>query len=562
MPEITDCKCPVCDGRNPAGRETCLYCGQPLHDDLQPAAPVYARRAGRKTAGARSPLSVLVLETDGKELRAAVVRRGLRGFSLEHCLKLERLAEDGPVTGEELEAVASRITRCPKNVVLVTPLVSMVELSLEAGLVKKVRSYQLKEMLRWEAEPYMTIPAGESLVGYQLGLESGDGQVEVWVTMLPAEDFAAIKKTFADTGFRLKRVYPPDLCFPVGALLAEKEKKKENVAVVDLGFQTMKVALVEEREISSLRTMPTGLAAAEVGLADLPASELESDLARVFEDPTVLSCRMLLTGPGALDEKILEFFQRETQGRASALSIRSGGFSPEYAAVFGAGLRELFFRGGWKTAGIDDSVDPVRRFRERVHVFPILAVTVIAVFFMAHYLVLNFQMKRAEVQLAVLTQQRDELKGKAGRYDSLKKEAEELEQKRLLTAEKIRFLEAGAVNQEVEKVLAALLRHGPPDLLFAQMVPAGADRWLVRGISRSAVSPSTLALKMQGEEWCEYARVMEVTWKEKAIKQTTLSVDGLEESEVVEEADGYGFTMEIAKKIEQIAGPGEGDAVY
>lgn len=556
MPEIIGYKCPVCDGRNPADQETCLMCGQPLRDGLLPAAPVYARPVVRQLAGVRSPLSVLVLETDGKDLRAAVVRRGLRGFSLDHCHKLERLAEGGPVTGEELAAVASRIPQCPKNVALVTPLASMVELSMEARRVKKMRSHLLKEALRWEAEPYMTIPAGESLVGYQLGFESGDGQAGVWVTMLPAEDFAAIKKTFADTGFRLKRVYPPDLCFPVGALLAEKGKgkKKEDVVVVDLGRRTMKVALVEDRAISALRTLPAGLAAAGSGPADLPAPELELALERVFEDPGAMNCRMVLTGPGALDGEILDFFQRKTKGQVSVLAVRAGGgFSPEYAAVFGAGLRELFFLGGWKNAGIDDSVDPVRQFRERVHVYPILAVSVIAVFFLAHFLILNFQMKRAEAQLAALTQQRDELKGKAERYAGLKKEADELEHKRLQTAEKIQFLQAGAGNREVEKVLGALLRHGPPDLLYAQMAPKKTPGlWLVSGASHSAVSPSALALKMQGEEWCEYAGVQEVTWDEKAIKKQIMLplAEGLGESQSIEEFEGYVFIMEIAKKPE------------
>lgn len=564
MLEIMDSKCPGCNVRNPAGRETCLHCGQPLQGGLPPAAPVYDRPAGRKFAGVKSTPSVLVLETDGKDLRAAVVRRGLRGFSLEHGLKLERLAEGGPVTGEELEAVASRIPQCPRNVALVTPLVSMVELSIEAGRVKRLRPHQMKEALRWEAEPYMAIPAGENLVGCQRGFETGDGQMGVWVTMLPAEDFAAMKKTFADKGFRLKRAYPPDLCFPVGALLAKKGKrKKEDVAVVDLGVRTMRVALIEEGKLSALRTLPAGLAAAGSALAELPAPELEMALERVFEDPVALNCRMVLTGPGAVNGEVLDFFQKKLEGRVSVLAVRSGsGFSPEYAAVFGAGLRELFFRGGWKTAGIDDSVDPVRQFRERVHVFPIVAVSVIAAFFLVHFLVLNFQMKRAEAQLAVLTQQRDELKGKAERYAGLKKEADELEQKRLQTTEKIQFLQAGAGNREVEKVLAALLRHGPPDLIYVEMAPMAAPgRWLVGGASYSPVSPSILALNMQGEEWCAYASVMQVTWEEKALKLLMLPMDGLGESGDIAEFDGYTFIMEIAKKTEQAAGSKERDGV-
>ncbi len=495
-------------------------------------------------------LSVLVLETDGKFIRAAVVGRGPRRFSLAGCLKVERLAPGGPVTAGELEMIAPRFANCPKSVVLVSPQVSMVEISMDSKRIKKMKPHQLKEVVRWEAEPYMTIPVTESLVGYQLGRESGDGQSGVWVTMMPGEEFKTMKKTFADAGFRLKRVYPPDVCFPVGAMFAEKEK---DMTVIDVGFRTMRVALIEKGGLRTIRILPAGPAAAAASPEGLFSPEQDLSLKGIFDDPAVSGGKVLITGPGAADGGTMRLFSKRAKVSALTPGIHSGCESfAEFATVFGAGLRELFFRGGWKTAGIDDGVDLVRRFKERVHIFPIVVVSVIVLFFLSHYLVLNFQIKRGEGRVNLLRQERDGMKAAADRYAALRKEAEELEKNRRLMTDKMDFMQTGAQKrlQGVGKCLTALLLNAPQDMRFLEIRPMKTKGlWFVSGRSADAMSVSALALKMQGEDWCGYAKILSVSRIEEDAAALRGKSAGENEAKIQAAKEiTYKFEMQIMQK--------------
>jgi hypothetical protein len=149
--------------------------------------------------------------------------------------------------------ITLKIGNCPKSAVLVSPQAEMIEIVLDSRRVRRMKSYQLKEVLRWEAEPYTTVPAAESLVGFEVSFETGEEQMPVWVSIIPAEDYRSLKKIFAAAGLKLKNVYPPDVCFPLGAMFAGKEKE---MLVIDLGEQTMKFALIEDGEGSQGRTLP------------------------------------------------------------------------------------------------------------------------------------------------------------------------------------------------------------------------------------------------------------------------------------------------------------------
>lgn len=76
------------------------------------------------------------------------------------------------------------------------------------------------------------------------------------------------------------------------------------------------------------------------------------------------------------------------------LQLQSGGaaVTADFAALAGAALREMYLSSRWRTIGLNDSVDLSRQLKERVHVFPLVVVGLIAVFFLGHFLLLNFQM--------------------------------------------------------------------------------------------------------------------------------------------------------------------------
>ncbi len=453
-------------------------------------------------------LSVLAVEIDGMTLRAAVIRRNFKGFTVSDCLKIDRAGESDLITAEELSMLTSRIARCPKNAVVISPLAVVIEVAMDKKRVRKMRPYQLKEALRWEAEPYMTIPAAESLVGYELGLDTGEGNVELWVSMMPEEDYRSLKETFAGSGLKLKKVYPPDVCFPVAAMPASKRKDR---VVVDLGRQTMKAALIEDGEIATFRTLPTSLAATRAHLDGLPAPELESSLKDIFAAWDIAGREVVLTGPGGLDADIVDFFRNGLGFNAAALELPAGaGGGPEYASVTGAGLRQLRVFGGWKTVGLDDGVDLGLLIRQRVQILPVVAVLMVVVLFLGHYFYLRNQLDRAGAEVGALTAQKEA-------YTRLQGEAAELENQVAALKQKAEFIEGHALDSE--KILLLLLSvaarsggGGEISRLNVQYLPG--DQISLEGQGMSPASVDLLALTMQKETWCKHAMVESITREE------------------------------------------------
>lgn len=493
-------------------------------------------------------MSVLVIEIDGSTLRAAVVRRKFRDFSVSRCITLER-AEDSPMlTPADLAAVLARIEKCPKNVVVVSSQVEMVEIAMDAKRLKKMKAYQIKEAVRWEAEPYMAAPATETLVGYERGPESPDGQVSLWVSMLAEESYQSLKKSLADNGLMLKRVYPPDVCFPVGALFSEKEK---DMVVLDVSQENMRFALVEDRDITAFRTLPGNMAAAKAYLDGLPVPELEHVIKEISLDPSLGSRKLVITGPGGLDQEIVNFFGQKLMLEAAGLQRQCDGHpATEFASVVGAGMRELYLLRDWKSAGIDDSIPLAKQLRERLHVFPLLVAGTILVFFLGHYLLLDHQSKKAEVRLASLQQERDEAKSRAERYQSLKQEEAKLKKEDKLLREKKDFLQTGSRDRhgDLETFFKALYSHSPAHTTIGLIAPGTAKgQWFVAGGSYSATSVLSLATRLQSELWCEHVKTIGIGEEKGKVTVTVYDGDKLVTKEVEENIYLFGLEIKINK---------------
>ncbi|AEG58748.1 fimbrial assembly family protein [Desulforamulus ruminis DSM 2154] len=492
-------------------------------------------------------LAVLVIEIDGMTLRAAVVRRKFRDFTVSQCMKLERTGDSPLITPGELTAVLGRLEKFPKNVVLVSDQTAMVEITMDPKRLKKMKSYQIKEAVRWEAEPYMAVPAAESLVGYERGPETPDGQASLWVSMFPLEDYQMMKKNLAEGGLKLKRIFPPDVCFPIGAVFSEKEKE---LVVLDVGQQTMRFALVEDRDISAFRTLPGNLAAAKAHLDGLPIPELEPTLKEILLDPSLENRKLVITGPGGLDSDIVNFFQQKLLVEAAGLQMQCSGHpATEFATVIGAGLRELYLLADWKTIGIHDGIPLAKQLQERLHVYPLLVAGTILVFFLGHYFLLNYQSNKAEARLASLQQELNEAKTRTERYQNLKKEETNQEKETLLLHNKLDFLHTGfrERHEEMETFLKAVLNHSPGDLDIIMIAPGTIKgQWLVGGLGTYATSVHFLSTQLQNEEWCSYVNIIGIGEEETKIEVPVYEGEKFVTKEI--EGKAYLFGMEVRMK--------------
>lgn len=482
-------------------------------------------------------LSVLALELDGPVLRAAAVRRAFRSFVVGEHLEAARPEEGAPLAPEEARMVAAKIPGCPRDVVVVTPEVEMVEVVMDARRVRKMSPEQLREAVRWEAEPYCTLPAAECLVGYELGLETWEGQQAIWVTMFPRADYQALKRALSGAGLRLRRVYPPDVCF--GAAAGRWDPAPEKIAV-DVGLKAIRLTLVADGESCSYRVLPYGLEALRLHLDGLSDEGLTSALAEVFEAWEGRGLKVVLTGAGAGEAGVADFFRQFCAGAAPlTIPAKSGAASAAFASAAGAALRELYLSGKWKTVGPTDAVSALRLFRERIYLYPLLASAAIIVFFLGHWLWLAHQTRVAEKQAAALKEERETL-------SKLKNESEELEKKCRLLQTQLDFLSRGGSAElaSAADFWAALGAAAPPDLALKEVKPGGGGLWLVAGESGSVKSIRAFVLALQQEVWCNYARIESIGRTEKTEKTSSPETGREEErKEVV-----FSFSLRVAVK--------------
>ncbi len=488
-------------------------------------------------------LSVLAVEIDGLSLRAAVVGRSGRGFTVGECLTIERTEESELVTAAELSVLVSRIARCPRHAVVVSPLAAVIEIAMDKKKMRRMKPHQLKEALRWEAEPYMAVPAAESLVGYEPGPDTGEGQVGIWVSALAREDYRSLKEAFAASGLKLRKAYPPEVCFPVAAMRAGKG---EDQVVIDVGRQVMRTALIEGGRITSIRTVPAGLAAVRAHLGGPPAPELKPLLKEALEAWRIAGREFVLTGPGGSGDGVVGFFREVLGLNAAALEPQAGGaVSPEYASVTGAGLRQLRVFGGWKSVGVDDGMPLGLLIRRRVQILPIVAVLVIVALFLGHYFYLINQLDRHSAEVEALTAQKEE-------YARLQGQAAEIEEQVSRLRQKAEFIEGRALD--AEKLLLSLLtvvvytgRPGEFSVAHVQYLPGG--QVLLEGEAPSPAGGTLLALALQEENWCRHATIESIGREEKTERVVETVINPLGEPEEVTrevKSSVYKFRLKVS----------------
>ncbi|MEG3068756.1 MAG: hypothetical protein RQM95_11290 [Syntrophaceticus schinkii] len=492
--------------------------------------------------------SILALELDGPIIRAAVLKQTVRGIRVIECLESSRPSEGESLTAEELEMLISRIDKCPRSLVVVTPQVEMVEITMEAKRVEKMKPYQIREAVRWEAEPYSTLPAAECLSGFEIGHLMEKNETGVWVTMLPQEDYQELKRVTAEAGLRLKRVYPPDLCFSEAA--AHWNTELEQIAV-NIGHESIRFALMLNGESIAYRMVPAGIEAIQ---GYLDGDRVDKNMVDAVRD--VLAAwdgrhKVIVTsGCGALDRMVNGFFRREFGVKVDPLHIPAE--ISENAAVFanavGAGLRELYFGTSWKTPGITDAVDMAKLIRESIHIYPLVAAAVVIAFFFGHYFWINHQINIVEQETIVLTRQRDHLK-------TLDEEQKKLEKERNLLSTKFDFLtnDADAALNEKQILFNTLGACAPWDLQLKEVKSAQVDTkgkktkgaaatasnlWDISGTSGSTASIHNYVAAIHKKDWCESIQLVSIK----------LSSSKTRTDEEIEPSSSYDFILKLKVK--------------
>lgn len=515
-------------------------------------------------------LQVLALEIDGPLIRCAVVaRKGLKKIHISRCESFARLEEDegAPLSADELSMVTARLPALPRDLVMVTPRAAFLQMVLPSVVQgrRKLRGRRLLEALRQESEAYTGMTPAEMLLGFEqvpeeklsAALAPGATTQEenaFWVTAYPLEEYRQLKGMLAESGLKLKRVYPPDCCFPVAAACFAPKDAPAVRLVLDAGSGMVRLAGVKKGRLQSYRTVPLFSAQPyrefsrenwERLLADLGLEA--ADLARIWAggrqgEPGMLT----VTGAGSLEESVLSVLRSSVDEEALALSmpavqlmaeqqttlVKCGG---DYAAVVGAALRELMYPYlSSRSLGVSDQPPIWQALAQKAYLAPVSILLLSFLVFGVHYFLIVRQIEAESMQLEELRREQEDVRAATARMEEEERKVAALGEQRLLLADKKDYLQNRLPQYGLllHAVLAAMDAEAGTAIKFVliEMLDRGGQ-FIISGESADSGSIHRMAVALQGEKWCTFAKVEEIV-REVRVEGAEDEAAGLPEEEL------------------------------
>ena len=463
---------------------------------------------------------LLAVEVAGGYIRAAVVTTKGNGFEILDFSQVDRPdPEDDLPAIEAIKTLATRMDYTSGPAVYVTSLARAVEISMNRKKISKMKHYQLMEAVKWEVEPYTGVTGMQALIGVKkkektapepgMILEQDEEDIAVNVSVLERNIYRAIKERFKVAGFKLVRIYPPEVCFYMPVFIEEFDVPR---AILDIGQDYSNFAILKGESPTLINTLPVSMEAIIDHLTGNPSGELESTLkftARQTPEPMPL----IISGPGAGDRRIVDYISSicangaETIALKKAAGLTGGGddsLNAVYATVAGAGIRDLKSKKE-RLAGVNDAEPLVPRLKKSAYLMPLIATVLLIAFLFGHFQYMRWQESSFKSRIAKLSAELKEKKVRHSKYDKALKESEALKKKIELAKNRIAFA-TNKADEDIAHVinffsdLAGLI---PENVILEKLIQENRLEYRVAGKSLDLSSVGGFATKMQEKRWCE-----------------------------------------------------------
>lgn len=462
------------------------------------------------------PDQVLAIEAATDTVHGALVRRRYGRISVVATATVARqpreAGDDSLLLPAEIAALAGRCEARAGACVVVSERVQSVPMTMAMGKLRRLRPEQIREALRWEAEPYLGYPPAEAMAGYDASrmAQATGREAQVLGTFLPAIAFQQCREDCREAapGLRLTRVYGLDAAM---AVLARQTAGDGDLALLHLHGDACDVMGWRDGQAGALVRLPLGAETLSRHLDDAG----QDDLASVFREAVdahrlSATAPLLLTGQRCADEAIRAWLGRAVGRDLAAWTpppAAEGCEAGAAAVCIAAALRELG-PPAERQPGISDE-QPLRlRVKQRVHTLPVLLSALVVVLLLLHYAWLRWEAHGVDDELARLKSQIEQRQQALAANDELRAEQTRLHRELRDLEESRVFLTTTepADRRQVAALAAALARHVPPGVQVTRLesLPPAAGRRRLRlsGGARTATAVNAYAGAVQGEPWC------------------------------------------------------------
>ncbi len=463
---------------------------------------------------------LLAVEVAGEDIRAAVVAKKGKSFEILDFAMSERPDPDDDLPAvEAVKALATRMNYTAGEAVYVTPLARAFEISMNRKKISKMKHYQLIESVKWEVEPYTGVTGMQALIGVvkedravEPGMmpEPDEEDITVNVSVLEKNIYRAIKERFKAAGFRLVRIYPPDVCFYMPVFMEAFEAPR---GILDIGKDYSNFAILKGEKPSLINTLPISMEAIVGHLTgENPSEELENNIkytARQTPEPLPL----IISGAGAGDRGIVDYISSLCANGAEPLAInKTAGLKGSiddrlnavYGTVVGAGIRELKSKKE-RRIGISDAEPLVPRLKKSAYLMPLVATVLLFVLLFGHFQYMKLKEKSFKLKITKLSADLKKKKERRSTYDLAVKEAEDLKKEIDFTNKKIAFA-TGKADEGIAHVinlymgLAGLISE---NIVLENIIQENILEYKLSGKSFDLSSVGGFATGIQKKKWCE-----------------------------------------------------------
>ncbi|HEC99275.1 MAG TPA: hypothetical protein ENN18_02680 [Proteobacteria bacterium] len=463
---------------------------------------------------------LLAVEVAGRHIRAAVVTKKGKGLEILDFSQVDRPdPEDDLPAIEAIKTLATRMDYTSGPAVYVTSLARAVEISMNRKKVSKMKHYQLMEAVKWEVEPYTGVTGMQALIGAKkedkaaadpgMVPEPDETDITVNVSVLERNIYRAIKERFKVAGFKLARIYPPEVCFYMPVFIEEFEAPR---AILDIGQDYSNFAILKGERPALINTLPVSMEAIIDHLTGNPSGELESTLkftARQVPEPMPL----IISGPGAGDRRIVDYISSLCANGAEPIALKKAAgltgagddsLNAVYATVAGAGIRELKSKKE-RLTGINDVEPLVPRLKKSAYLMPLIVTVLLITFLFGHFQYMRWQESSFKSRITRLSAELQEKKARNAKYDEAKKELEDLKKEIDFTKNKIAFI-TGRADEDIVQVInffRDLAGSIPETVILEKLIQKDTLEYELAGLSFDLSSVGGFATRMQKKRWCE-----------------------------------------------------------
>ena len=463
---------------------------------------------------------LLAVEVAGKYIRAAVVTKKGKGFEILDFSQVNRPDPDDDLPAiEAIKTLATRMDYTSGPAVYVTSLARAVEISMNSKKISGMKHYQLMEAVKWEVEPYTGVTGMQAIVGVEkkekaapepgMIQEQDEEDIAVNVSVIEKNIYRAIKERFKVAGFKLVRIYPPEVCFYMPVFMEEFESPR---SILDIGQDYSNFAILKGESPTLINTLPVSMEAIIDHLTGNPSGELESSLkftARQAPEPMPL----IISGPGAGDRRIVNYISSLSANGAEPIVLKKAAgltgsgddsLNAVYATVAGAGIRDLKSKKE-RLAGVNDVEPLVPRLKKSAYLMPLIATVLLITFLFGHFQYMRWQESSFKSRITRLSAELKEKKACNSKYDKALKESEDLKKEIELAKNRIAFA-TNKADEDIAHVInffRDIAGSIPENIVLEKLIQEKKLEYRLAGKSLDLSSVGGFATKMQEKGWCE-----------------------------------------------------------